>query len=424
LTGRNGSAIPGYIADRIAPGIASRLAADIEAICLVSGTNGKTSTAHYLAGIVEAQGRGVIANRSGANLSQAVASALIAESSITGGIAPRSRSAVLEVDEAALPAVAAALPVSAIVFTNIFRDQLDRFGETDHIIRLWTGMLGQLRQDAVVAWCADDPRQRALVGDRARSLSFGLEPPMDGSGSNRALDATPCPVCGGPLTVAWSMVGHLGSYSCGACGFARPVPWLTVESSERTFRAQTLLFRWRRSVDGRFGAGEALVRVQLPSLANAYNAAAAVTGAAAIGIDPSKSATALASMSVPFGRFEQVTIDGRNVILMLIKNPASFGEVARLIGEASPTDVTSLLFVLSDDHQDGRDVRCKYALAVEPGGPMPGFLGLATTPAEGLARTVAATPVGGTCVVVSTYTALMELRASLARRHLIAAMPR
>lgn len=276
---------------------------------------------------------------------------------------------------------------------------------------------------------------------------------MGAHGSNLAQDASTCPSCGQALTFAWSAVGHLGDYSCESCGFDRPIPWLTVESSERTLHGQTLLFRWARSSDGSFEAGEAIVRVRLPSLANAYNAAAAVAGAAAAGVDPSKAVDALAAMTVPFGRFEQIEIDGRRVILMLVKNPASFGEVARLIAEAPRSEVDSLLFVLSDDHPDGRDVswywdvdpepmfrgrpfaiagsagpdfevRCKYALAPEPDAPMDGYLGLARTAAEGLARAVAAAPVSGTCVVVSTYTALMDLRASLAERLLTTAMPR
>jgi UDP-N-acetylmuramyl tripeptide synthase len=453
LTGRNGAAIPGLVAERISPGIAARLAADMAAICLVSGTNGKTSTAHYLAGILEAGGRAVISNRSGANLAQAIAATLIAESSITAGIAHPARSAVLEVDEAVLPAMAAALPISAVVITNIFRDQLDRFGETDHILRIWSGMIGRLSPETVVVWCADDPRQRALVGDRARAISFGLERPVGTAGPNVALDASTCPGCGRALTFAWSAVGHLGAYSCDACGFARPIPWLTVESSDRTLGGQTLLFRWSRSIEGSFEPGEAIVRVRLPSLANAYNAAAAVAGAAAVGVDPATAVDALASLAVPFGRFEQVEIDGRRVILMLVKNPASFGEVARLISESPLEEVDSLLFVLSDDHPDGRDVswywdvdpkpmfrgrpfaiagsagpdfevRCKYALALGSEASMEGYIGRARVPADGLARAVAATPVGGTCVVVSTYTALMELRADLAGRAITTAMPR
>ncbi|MBI3745331.1 MAG: DUF1727 domain-containing protein [Chloroflexi bacterium] len=451
-TGRRGSAIPGYVAELAAPGITARLATDLASVCLVSGTNGKTSTAHYLAGILSAAGRHVIANRSGANLQQAVASTLMAEAGAGGRLRHAEATAVLEVDEAALPPVVEAVPASVVVLTNLFRDQLDRFGETDRIVRIWAGMLERLPADTIIVWCADDPRQRALIGDRPRTVSFGLGAPDSAAGEPHvATDVSGCPVCGAALTYRWTSIAHLGAYGCPSCGFGRPQPWITVDAVERTFTGQTLRFGWAAMAD-RIPAGGASVGVRLPSLGNAYNAAAAVAAAAALGVQPAQAVAALAGLSVPFARFEELDIEGRRVVLALIKNPASLGELAQLIAGARPAEVPCVLLVFSDNHQDGRDVswywdvdptrlvrgrsfviagrpgldfevRLKYLLVGENGGAIPGYLGMADSPAMGLQWAIAATPVGATCVVAATYTAMIALRAELASKSLTSAMP-
>ncbi len=445
LTGRNATSIPGFVAELIAPGVTARLAARLGGVVLVSGTNGKTSTSRFLASILEAAGRDVIANRSGANLKQAVASTLVAEATPGGRLRHPGAIAVLEVDEAALPAEARRLPVSVVVMTNLFRDQLDRFGETDHLVRLWTTMLERLPSETIVVSCADDPRLTALVADRPGSVAFGLVSPdatVESAGITQ--DVSACPVCGLPLTYRWTAVGHLGGYACPGCGFRRPEPWLSVRSTGGDLDGQVLAFRWPGATE------EAGVEVRVPGLGNAYNAAAAVTAAAILGVEPAQGIAALAATSVPFARFEELRIDGRRVVLSLVKNPASLGELTRIVADAP---VACVLFVFSDNFQDGRDVswywdvdpapmvrgrtfviagpratdfelRLRYELVDRASDPMPGFLGLAPTPAAGLDRAIAATPAGETCVVVSTYTALLALRATLVERGLAPAMPR
>ena len=447
-TGRNATALPGFVAERLSPGITARLAAELGGAVLVSGTNGKTSTSRFLAHILAASGREIIANRSGANLEQAVASTLVAAATPAGRLRQPGAVAVLEVDEAALPAAVDTLPPSVVVLTNLFRDQLDRFGETDHLVRLWAALLDRLPPQTVVVWCADDPRLAALVGKRPGSIPFGLVAPEAWETSTQITrDVSACPVCSVPLVYRWTAVGHLGDYACPGCGFRRPEPWLLVRSSGDGLDGQTLGFRWPEATE------ETAVQVGVPSLGNAYNAAAAVAAAAILGVDPAAAAAALASASVPFARFEELRIDDRRIILSLVKNPASLGELTRLVAAGPASAVSTVLFVFSDNFQDGRDVswywdidpspivhgrqfviagrrgpdfelRLKYELVDHSGAAMPGYLGLAPTPAEGLARAVAATPPGGTCVVISTYTALLSLRATLVARGLVPAMPR
>jgi UDP-N-acetylmuramyl tripeptide synthase len=430
-------------------------------VVLVSGTNGKTSTTHFTARILESAGKTTIVNRSGANLEQAITSTLVSAAGARGRLHRPGSIAVLEVDEAVLPAAVRILPVRVLVLTNLFRDQLDRFGETDHLVRLWSGMLGGLAESTTVVWCADDPRLTALVGDRAGAVGYGLRrPERAGSTAQVTSDVSACPVCGVPLAYDWTAVGHLGAYACPSCGFVRPDPWLSVTATERGFEGQTLDLSWRGSLADRAGAdpgaeerGSLRVDVHVPTLGNAYNAAAAVTAAAVLGVEPPAAAPALAAASVPFARFETLMVDGRRVVLSLVKNPASLGELTRTIADSPASAVASVLFVFSDNFQDGRDVswywdvdpapmvrdrpfviagrrapdfalRLKYELVDRPGDPIPGFLGLAATPADGLARALAAIPPGATCVVVSTYTALLALRATLVDRGLATAMPR
>lgn len=469
LSGRNATALPGIVSERISPGLASRLAADLGGACLVTGTNGKTSTSRFLAHVLASAGRHVIANASGANLEQGVASTLGAAATRGGRLRHPGASAVLEVDEAALPAVARDVSPTVILLTNLFRDQLDRFGETDHLVRLWEAMLPTLPPRTVVVFCADDPRLAALLRDRPSSIGYSLvRPATRAEAAGVTPDVSACPVCNAPLRYSWTAVGHLGDYTCDRCGFHRPEPWLTVEATHGGLDGQTLGFRWNGAPDSAAGSvagsepgedggdvtGTASCDVGFPGLGNAYNAAAAVTAAAVLGVDPARAVAAIAGVSAPFARFENLRIEGRRVVLSLVKNAPSLGELTRIL-VAAPVD--ALLFVLSDNFQDGRDVswywdanpaamvrgrpyviagrratdfalRLKYELVDDPAdglaGELPGCLGIAASPAEGLAQVIEATPAGGTCVVVSTYTALLALRETLVARGLAPAMPR
>lgn len=447
LVGRGGTSLPGMVAELLAPGVLSRLARRLDAIALVSGTNGKTSTARLLTHILEQTGHGVVVNRSGANLRQAITSALVARAAASGRRRRPGSVGVFEVDEAALPSIVRALPHPLLVTTNLFRDQLDRFGETDYLVRLWRAVLDELPPGARVAYCADDPRLAALVHGRPiTGVGFGLAgpPPVAAVGSVTG-DVSACPRCGSSLAYAWSAAGHLGEYDCSRCGFHRPTPWLAVRVVRgHGLAGQTLGFRWPDA------EGERLVEIRLPGLGNAYNAAAAVTAAAVLGVAPETAITALAGASVPFGRFEELGIDGRRVVLALVKNPASLAELTR-IGVESAVD--TVLFALNDAFADGRDVswywdaspaamlrdhvfvvsgrraadfvlRLRYDLLDDRAQELRGLVATVDPPAEGLARAVAATPVGGTVFVIATYTALLGLRAGLVERGLVPAMPR
>lgn len=446
LAGYSASSLPGLVAERLAPGIAGRLAADLGPVALVSGTNGKTTTSLALATILRGAGRRVVTNPSGANLGQAVVTALVGRSGAGGRLRGRDRGAdaVFEVDEAALPALVGRLPIRALLLTNLFRDQLDRFGETDRIVRLWSAMLAA-HPAVPVVYCADEPRLAALVRGRPETVAYGFaEPPApggaspDGAGSAVTADVSTCPACAAPLATAWTTIGHLGSYRCAGCGFGRPELDLAIRVAEdRGFDGQRVATGW----------GD--VDVGLIGLANAYNVAAAIATAVTLGVDRGAAVRAAAGLTGPFGRWETLELDGRRVVLALVKNPASLDEVTRA-GSAATVD--GVLFAMNDQHADGRDVswywdadptplvpgrlvaiagargpdmvlRLRYQLLDDPAVSVPGLMGLYDRPIDGLDALVGAVPAGGTVLVVSTYTALLGLRAGLVARGLLAPMP-
>jgi len=464
LGGRAGTSLPGLVADRIAPGLDARLARGLAGAALVTGTNGKTSTAKMLATVVEATGHAVLANASGANLRQSVGAVLVNGTTLRGTFRNAGTIAVLEVDEAALPAVRPALPGAVMVMTNLFRDQLDRFGETDHLVRLWRTMLAAEGIGCTIAYCVDDPRVTSLVaiagGNGARLIGYGFAGRPD---RTSAAELTPepvtCPSCEGPLTRRWTSIGHLGDYACETCGFGRPTPDVTVEIVERRgLTSQVLRFRWVAGAgDGGDGGaagvgGESTetVVLRLPGLGNAYNAAGVVAAAIGLGIEPRAAVRALAAAVPPFARFEQFTVDGRTVVLALLKNPATMAELTSV---AAGAPVDRLVVALNDAFADGRDVswywdcspadlvagrpyrlagrratdfavRLKYAVADDPAVEPGGFLGIVDDPTVAVDQTIAEAPEGGIVLVVATYTALLGIRAGFAARGAIAPMPR
>ncbi len=450
--GRGATSLPGLAAIRLAPGIDARLAADLRGAALVTGTNGKTSTAKMLATIVAELGHPVLANASGANLRQSIGTVFVNATTLRGRFRRRGTIAVLEVDEAALPLVRPAVPGGVLVMTNLFRDQLDRFGETDHLIRLWRAMLGGEGEGSTVVHCADDPRVTSLAqvaGDNgARLFGYGFAGAPD---RTSAAELTPepvtCPLCGAQLRRAWTTIGHLGDYACASCGFARPSPSVAVAIVERQgLNGQRLRFSWREAV----GEASEEVVLRLPGLGNAYNAAGAVAAAIGLGLDARAAVRALAAAVPPFARFEQFAVDGRTVVLSLLKNPATMAELTS-VAQGAPID--RMVVALNDAFADGRDVswywdcspadlivgrpyrltgrraadfavRLKYAVCADPAVPPPDYLGLVDDPTEAVDRTIAEAPAGGTVLVVATYTALLGIRAAFAGRGVVPPMPR
>ena len=445
--GHAGTALPGLAAERIAPDVVARIAGDLGSVTLISGTNGKTTTSHLLVHILERNGRDVVANRSGANLEQGLAAALVAEagSRRTAASTPESIG-VFEVDEAALGQVAGNVPVSQLVLLNLFRDQLDRFGETDAIVHKWQALVAGLPATATVIFCADDPRLAQLIGtrDRADDLVRAQRTPCLGArrlADPRRLELPSLRREARP-DAGRASVTSAGSAAADA-GSVDPYPEIGVRVvASRGIDGQTLAFRTPRQ------PSERSVDVRLPGMSNAYNAAAAVAAAMSVGVAADRAVDALADASPAFGRFEDVEVDGRRVVLTLGKNPASLAELTRVGLESN---VSAVLFAVNDGFADGQDVswfwdvdvsplldgrpfavsgdrapdfllRLKYGPSNGARGIPHGFVETADDPLLALDSIVAATVPGGTVLVMATYTALMRTPAR-PRRQSAAAGP-
>ena len=345
-TGRGATTLPGLVALTLHPGVAGEIARRLpKGTVLVTGTNGKTTTSRMLADVVRLAGWRPVHNRSGSNLARGIATALVTEASWIGS--PRADGAIFEVDEASIVAVARLVRPSVLVITNLFRDQLDRYGELDTVARRMRDAAAALPPDARLVLNADDPIVN-LVGEKFAGgvIRFGIDDDrVAGALAQNVSDLTHCPRCRARLRYHRVVLGHEGDYRCPNCGFARPRPEIAAT---------------RVDVDGDgtrlvLGAGEgAIVRVPLAGVYNAYNALAAIAAAHALGIGVDVAARAIGAFRPAFGRLERVDAEGRRLRLVLVKNPAGFNAaIGALIG--APGSVR-LLTALNDLDADGRDV--------------------------------------------------------------------
>jgi UDP-N-acetylmuramyl tripeptide synthase len=433
-----GTTLPGRVAERLSPGFLERRTAGLrDGVVLVSGTNGKTTTTSMIAAMVAEAGAEPVSNRSGANMTGGIASAFVH--------APgNATAAVLEVDEAVLPTIVRRVRPRALVLTNVFRDQLDRFGEPERVAALLARSAEALPADAVAIANADDPllwhalRERDPIGFGVSEADVAGGPggpphPATSSGARGSdpgfdvdADGEPatCPACGTDLTYARRSFGHLGAASCAGCGWrsARPRHLARVVATG--------------GLSGIVLAeGDALVTLPLGGIHNAYNATAALAAAAALGV-PRVAAIAALERFVPrFGRSEGLELNGRRLWLGLIKNPAGTGAVVRTV--AGDAEVGAVVVAVNDRDADGRDVswiwdagferlaasgvpvlpagrraeevalRLKYAGA----DPAP----VEHEPGRAIAAAAERCAEGRMVAVLATYTAMLEARRTLLR---------
>jgi UDP-N-acetylmuramyl tripeptide synthase len=341
-----GTTLPGRALLRMAPDAIARLGAELQPTTLVSATNGKTTTAGMIAALLEADGRRPVHNRAGSNMTWGVATALLEQ---------RGSEGLFEVDEAWLPRVAGQLHPSLVVLGNLFRDQLDRYGEMEALADEWAGVVERGAGRTGFALNADDPLIADLGRDaegrpRGGVVYFGIDDPSQALPElQHAFDAKHCRRCGHPYAYERAFVGHLGHYSCPGCGAGRPEPQVTATRIEL------------RGMDGsrtsvRTPSGEIELNLPLPGLYNVYNALAAVAAGIELGIEPDRIAAALGSMRAAFGRVETIEVGGVPVSILLIKNPAGANEVLRTLRLEAGDEGLDLWVALNDRIADGRDV--------------------------------------------------------------------
>ena len=343
LAGSGGTALPGKIALRVCPDMLSRLSRGVTAV-MVTGTNGKTTTCRMLEQMLRDAGRDCFANRSGSNLERGIAADFAANANLFGR--PKRRFAVIECDEGNFPAVAAALQPRAVIVTNLFRDQLDRYGEVTHTRDLIASGI-QKAPGAVLCLNADCSLTASLGWDVPNeTVYFGLEN-ISSDAVPSVSDAPHCLRCGARYAYRRYTFAHLGDWYCPACGAQRPAPDMAVESVEA-------LPGGGSAVTIKTPEGTVSFDLALPALYNVCNAAAALTAALTMGWDMDICCAALADFGAVFGRMEQLTVGETSVRIVLVKNPAGCDRALEFL--ASQSEDVLPIFCLNDNAADGTDV--------------------------------------------------------------------
>ena len=342
LFGRGGTALPGKAALKVCPSLLRELGRDVETV-IVTGTNGKTTTAGMLRHMLDELGKPYLSNRSGANLTSGIAAEFIANADVFGR--PRKRLAVIECDEGNVPAAVAALGPKVILVTNLFRDQLDRYGEVTHT-----------RDYLAKGIAGDSSAVLCLNADCSLTASLGWNVPnevvyygVDGFSTDRepnVSDAPHCLHCGQRYAYRRHTFAHLGDWYCPSCGHQRPAPDMDALTVEAAPGGSAVCLRTPEK--------EMSVQVALPALYNVYNAVGALSAARSMGWDVDRCAASLATFDAAFGRMESMRIGDTKVQIVLVKNPAGCDRALEYLAEAGE-DILPV-FCLNDNIADGTDV--------------------------------------------------------------------
>ena len=326
-----GSTWPGHIALAINPRIAHDILSQNKIkVVLVVGTNGKTTTAKLLRVILEKNGHRVIKNQEGANLLNGITSALVNNATLNGKI--DADVAIFEVDENMLPIVSTEITPTAVILLNLFRDQLDRYGEVNSISAKWQNVLKKLPDTTQIFINGDDPQLFYIGSKLNQKLNyFGLsnkhftlsEIPHD-------VDSVYCPVCGKRLDYKGISYSHLGDFSCSTCGFKRKN---VVDFEDSKFPTPLL---------GRY---------------NLYNRNAAIIAAKEVFLIPDELiAKSLGDFSPAYGRQEKIKYKDKTVFMLLSKNPVGFNQSIETVIENFDIKKNNIVLVLNDRIPDGTDV--------------------------------------------------------------------
>jgi UDP-N-acetylmuramyl tripeptide synthase len=419
-----GTTLPGKLLTAVDPGAIGRLAKRLpEGSVILSATNGKTTSAAMTSAILASRFR-LAHNAAGANLASGVASALVDARDAELGL--------FEVDEAALPDLAAAVRPRVMCLGNLFRDQLDRYGELELIADRWRAMVAGLPEATSLVVNADDPLVADLAPSHANSATFGVDDPSQrGAALQHAADSKYCVRCGAPYVYPAAYVGHLGDYRCPSCGHMRP----PLDVAARAIEPHGID---GISFDLCMPEGTTRVRLQVPGVYNVYNALAAASVARELAVPVAEIAEGLGRASPAFGRFERVAVGGKTLIVLLVKNPAGANETLRTLLQGAGPSVAVL--ALNDGIADGRDVSwiwdvdfealaarldrliasgeraAELALRFSYGGLDEARIEIVPELDAALDRGLELTEPGGELVFLPTYTAMLGLQRVIADR--------
>ncbi|WP_459997764.1 DUF1727 domain-containing protein [Paradesulfitobacterium aromaticivorans] len=339
LLGKKGTTFPGVVANRLDPEIIGHLGRGYtDGTIIVTGTNGKTTTANLLANVLRTAGLDFAFNQAGANLVSGIAGALLEQAGWSGS--PRAKIALLEVDEATVPKLCRQLAPKAAIITNFFRDQLDRYGELDTTIRL---VQEAIPEKSLLIINADDPLVAQFGLKHEQAVYYGVErTPESQAESRETREARFCPVCGSTLRYSLFHYGQLGIYHCPECAFARPQT--QVLAQEVHMEDGNMLFR----------VGVTSYSLSFEGYYNLYNALAALAAARILGVNEREIERGLREFVPQAGRMERFLLPQGRVTLTLVKNPTGFNQVLRTV-LGSDKDI-GLMIVINDLAADGRDI--------------------------------------------------------------------
>ncbi|MCO5219568.1 MAG: MurT ligase domain-containing protein [Thermomicrobiales bacterium] len=439
LVGRGGgTAAPGLVADKVDTGLLTKLSAQLpQGAVLVAGTNGKTTTTRMIADIFQANSWQVVHNRSGSNLVRGVVAAYLGQSTPGGHI--RGDIGVIEADEAAMPELVRRIQPRVIVLNNLFRDQLDRYGELDTIAKSWQKVVAQLSPEVTLIVNADDQTLVALTDNTpATRICIGLNEAHHRLESlPHAADAAVCRVCGADLEYRALYLSHLGEWYCTGCGRERP---------SLAFAAGDIALHGDRNSEMTVTASDGAHRltVGVPGLYNAYNALASAAVARAFGVSWDVITPTLTRFQSAFGRIERIQYQNRSITLALVKNPTGFNEVLRMLTAETGALQHPTIICINDLDADGRDVswlwdvdfellaegtgdlfttgirgadmanRLKYA-----GVPLTRIHPLSDDLAAAFDAFIQQVPEGASAYILPSYTAMLRLRKTLADRGIV-----
>ena len=430
ILGRGGTALPGKVAIRICPDLLKHLAGDV--ICAaITGTNGKTTSSRMLEQFFIDAGYSYFSNKSGSNLMQGITAEFALCATATGK--PKRRYAIIECDEAASKKVFEYMDPAVVLVTNVFSDQLDRFGDISVTLEnIKTGVKNS--PNTKVCLNADDSLISSIADEVAnKTIFYGVDPGVLENHADESSGAPPpCCRCGAAYEYDFATYGHLGGFRCPACGHARRIPDVAA-TGLISKDADTQVIRLQA-----FGK-TVVVTINIPGEYNIYNAVGATAAAIAMGFPIEAVTSALLRFERGFGRMEKLDINGLPVRTILVKNPVGFNQALNYL-RGLPGD-TLLALCLNDNIADGTDVSwiwdVRFETLLDMGDRLRGILVSGTRSDEMARRLIhagcpqermrvfadpgdmlsAALEQGAPVYIMPTYTAMLELRSKIRKAY-------
>lgn len=343
MLGSRASATPGKYARLICPDVTGMLAKQVRRqMIVVCGTNGKTTTNNLINKTLMRAGFKTVCNSAGANMLNGIAAAFCKSATILGTL--KADYACIEVDEANLPLFFENALPSVIVVTNLFRDQLDRYGEIDITAKLLEKSF-DMASDALFILNADDPVTSSF-GEGRKAVYYGTGGRTAVRGCDEIRDGGTCRRCGEELEYEYYLYGQIGKYRCPKCGYTNPKADYTAEN----ISIKDAVLRFDLVHAGRSFHAES----EVCGLYNVYNMLMAYAALDEVGADSSFIMGVLCAQKPEPGRMSRFYIGGKSVYLMLSKNPTGFNQsVTTVINDNRKKDV---MVVLNDKPQDGEDI--------------------------------------------------------------------